>query len=299
MDFDSPAAKFDEAIMLLPLRLREHIRKLPKEKRAKTEEIRLRLGQKPTVSGPWGEEPFSDTPISGRDIDLFVDIITGASSHTFKDTVKNGYITAKGGFRVGLGGSVIMSGGEVSYYRTVYSAAVRIPRQFIGISDGIIGDIADGAVKSTLIVSPPGGGKTTLLRDVVRSVSEMGFRVSLIDERCEIAAVSGGKSFDVGKCTDIIDGCPKSIGIDIATRVLTPSVIAVDEITQVCDIEKMINSHNCGIKFLATAHAADENELKSRPLYSKLLASGIFENIVFIEKDKDNRHFTLRKAAKL
>ncbi|MBR5543434.1 MAG: stage III sporulation protein AA, partial [Oscillospiraceae bacterium] len=150
---------------------------------------------------------------------------------------------------------------------------------------------------NTLIISPPGHGKTTILRDLVRRISDKGVRISLVDERGEIAAKHGGVAqFDVGRCTDVLDGAPKAQGAMLLLRTMSPQVIALDEITAREDVDAIFSITNCGVRILATAHGDDEKSLFRRPLYRELLNAEIFGNIVILKKEEGNFSYRLLSA---
>ncbi len=291
--------RFDRAALLLPHNLRDRARELKREERASCEEFRLRLGYPASVVMPEGERSMGGDPVTKRELGFVLEAATGASVHSASSRLAEGFITAKGGFRVGLCGAVGLSGGEPGGFTSVSSAAIRISREHKGACVPIIDSVySGGEVRSTLIISPPGGGKTTLLRDLVRYISDAagGPRVGLCDERSEIAAFFEGEpTMDVGRRTDVLDGCPKARAVSMLLRSMNPGVIAIDEITAEEDAEAMTRAAHCGVKLIATAHAASRTELAERPIYRALLASGVFEELIIIRKLGGRRSY-LREA---
>ncbi|MBQ1768958.1 MAG: stage III sporulation protein AB [Oscillospiraceae bacterium] len=291
--------RFDRAALLLPHNLRDRARELKREERASCEEFRLRLGYPASVVMPEGERSMGGDPVTKRELGFVLEAATGASVHSASSRLAEGFITAKGGFRVGLCGAVGLSGGEPGGFTSVSSAAIRISREHKGACVPIIDSVySGGEVRSTLIISPPGGGKTTLLRDLVRYISDAagGPRVGLCDERSEIAAFFDGEpTMDVGRRTDVLDGCPKARAVSMLLRSMNPGVIAIDEITAEEDAEAMTRAAHCGVKLIATAHAASRTELAERPIYRALLASGVFEELIIIRKLGGRRSY-LREA---
>ncbi|MBQ1729435.1 MAG: stage III sporulation protein AB [Oscillospiraceae bacterium] len=291
--------RFDRAALLLPHNLRDRARELKREERASCEEFRLRLGYPASVVMPEGERSMGGDPVTKRELGFVLEAATGASVHSASSRLAEGFITAKGGFRVGLCGAVGLSGGEPGGFTSVSSAAIRISREHKGACVPIIDSVySGGEVRSTLIISPPGGGKTTLLRDLVRYISDAagGPRVGLCDERSEIAAFFDGEpTMDVGRRTDVLDGCPKARAVSMLLRSMNPGVIAIDEITAEEDAEAMTRAAHCGVKLIATAHAALRTELAERPIYRALLASGVFEELIIIRKLGGRRSY-LREA---
>lgn len=288
---DYQVSRFDRAILLLPTNLRDAARQTQKRDRCIAEEIRLRIGRAPTILRAGIEHEFSAAPVTRRDLEAVLDIATQASAHSLRDNIRSGYITVHGGYRIGLCGTVTTQDGQINGYKNLSSVAIRISREIHGASDSVIRDIApNGKFKSTLIISPPGIGKTTLLRDCVRVLSSGGSRVALADERSEVAAMYDGKpQMDVGERTDILDGCPKADAVLLLLKVMNPQIIALDEITAPADVRAIEMAANCGVKLLATAHAESIADLSERQIYRELLSAGIFERAVILRREGDGR----------
>ncbi len=299
---DQAVCRFDSAAMLLPGRLRELVRTLTREQRGAAEEIRLRTGRALSVLLPQGETALGGEAVTVRDIAALVEIATGASVHTAGAMIRQGYIACAGGHRIGLCGSVYLNGGEVGGYSAYSSADLRIAREHRGVAEGIFPQLTRGGFASTLLVGTPGAGKTTLLRELTRLLATPargweGLRVSLVDERGELAAMfQGVPQLEVGTLTDVLDGCPKARGVMTVLRAMNPQVIALDEITDPQDVTAISVAANCGVALLATAHASGADELLRRPLYSRLLSQGIFENLVFVRQINGVRRYEVRRA---
>lgn len=292
------ASRYDAATMLLPYRLRERARLLPKYERAKAEELRFRVGNPISVLNSDGEHFIGADIVTAADINGILDVATQASAHSVRDSMRYGYITVRGGFRIGICGTAVSENGTVSGFRTVSSLSLRIAKQMSGIAAEVMDDITeDGELVSTLIVSPPGFGKTTLLRDIIKTVSNGDpvrrikcLRVGVSDERGEIAGMyDGTPQMNVGCRTDILDGCPKSEAVMMLLRTMNPQVIALDEITEERDIDAIAGAVNCGVRLLATAHGASISDLMERKLYSRLCACRAFKKVVVIKRRGGNR----------
>lgn len=200
------------------------------------------------------------------DIDEALELASKASVYSVKDEIKNGFITISGGHRIGITGTAVKDNGKIDFLRDISGLNYRIAREVIGAADKVMDKIMDGGeIKNTLIISPPGAGKTTLLRDISRQLSYKSIRVSIVDERREIAAMHDGRSaFDLGFSADVLEGASKAEGMLMMLRSMSPQVIVADEIGRAEDIsaiEKIINS---GVKIITTVHAQNRSQLLKR-----------------------------------
>ena len=270
----------EKALWLLPGELRKALRQLPDRLTEEACEIRLRRGRAPALTLPDGEYPLPGAAaVTDDDLARVLELASGASPYAAADCLRRGFLTANGGVRVGFCGR--FPAGERGLWSRddLFSVCIRIPRDVKGI--GV--QFCARPFPSTLILSPPGGGKTTLLRDMVRALSSGGMRVGLCDERGEIAALSeSGAGFDIGERTDVLSDCPKASAAMILLRCMSPELIAMDEISEPEDADACRSAAYCGVSLLATAHAADASELSRREVYRMLQSDQIFSRAVVI-----------------
>ncbi len=254
----------DTPVDFLPLRLKRYFFGIDTDD---IYEIRLRISRPVCVVGKLGKSYITSVGklskkadkgivISRKDIEDAVEILTSSSIYSYADEIKNGYITAYGGHRVGVCGTMTADG---EFMTDISCLNYRFAREVMGVADEVIdGILNNGQVKSTLIVSRPGCGKTTFLRDLVRQISDRGINISVIDERGEICAVCEGiPGFEVGSCTDIIDRCSKRYGMTLMLRTMSPRVIAVDEFDFAADADVISSASRSGVSVFATAHCGD------------------------------------------
>ena len=218
-------------------------------------------------------------------VEYIIKTSTKQSIYAYNDQIKHCYIQADGGIRIGVCGTVVYNAGEVATIKNIVSLNVRFAHQVLGCSEKIIGLICfSGAVKNTLIISPPGCGKTTLIRDITNKLSNEKHinNILVVDERFEIAAGGVNADLDVGMSTDVISGAGKSFAFDEALKTMSPSVIVTDEISTEEDIESVKRAVKSGVKVLATAHAESINDLKCRRYFESVLKDKYFERIVVL-----------------
>ncbi len=207
------------------------------------------------------------------------------SIYTVTETLKRGFVSAPGGIRLGVCGSGVFSDGTLFAVKDYSSVNIRIPHEVKGCATALAGKMfEDGAPVSTLIVSPPGAGKTTVLRDLCRIVSCRGLNVMLCDEKNELASVRGGVStLDVGENTDIFSGTDKRRVFDIAIAYMRPDVIMTDELLG-SDISAVEEAGYSGVAVVATAHARDLGELFSKPGYGGIRDKKLFSRYAVISR---------------
>lgn len=301
MEKQQTSTVYEQAVRVLPPVLRLRAMQLPEQERCRAEEIRLRVGQPLSVVLGEREQNLGDERILPGDITQLVELASQASVHAVLPQLRQGYLSVRGGHRIGLCGTAVMREGAVHSFGRYSGANLRIAREFPGVAGPLLEVLwPRGEVCSTLILSPPGLGKTTLLRDLVRSLSrgEVGVRrrVSLVDERGEVAAMSGGfAQLDVGPGTDVMEGCPKAQAMLMMLRAMNPQILAVDEITAPEDIKALESAQGCGVKLLATAHGCGREDLERRGLYRQLLEKGLVEKLVLIRRQGEQRIYRVEE----
>jgi len=238
------------------------------------QDLRLRINAPPELIGSDGYRFLGETVREG-DIQFCVNAASKYSPWSAATAAK-GYLTAPGGHRIGLCGQTAITSSNKLHLQELTSLCIRVARDFPGI--------AKHAAKlpgSILILGAPGWGKTTLLRDLCRVISEK-HTLCVSDERCELFPVGIPR----GKRMDVLSGCPKNLGIEMLLRTMGPHYIAADEITAAEDCEAIVMAANCGVCFLASAHASSMEDYLTRPIYRPLVQNRIFQTLLVLKQDK-------------
>ncbi len=271
-------------LKIFPLRLRGILQAAVRDYE-KLQEIRMRV----QASGRMERNQNDSYLVSREEMCETLEYVGGYSLYAFEEEMKQGFITIAGGHRVGIAGKVILDGGTVKSMKNISCINIRLSHQKKGCADGVLGYLLAGrTIYHTLIISPPGCGKTTLLRDIIRQLSDgnegrAGLQVGVVDERSEIGACYLGiPQNDLGIRTDILDCCPKAEGIMMLIRSMAPDVIAVDEIGLSEDIAAIRYCIGCGCKLIATVHGGSMEEVRSKPFLGELVRQKIFERYIVL-----------------
>lgn len=271
---------------------------------AQIQEIRLRV-KRPLLVSRNGQEWFLDERglftdkrehayhASGQEIEELLKHICHYSLYAFEDELRQGFITVAGGHRVGIAGQVVLEGdGSVRTIKHIQYMNIRVAHQIKGAADGVLPLLyREGKLQNVLIISPPGCGKTTLLRDMVRQISDGnayagGMNVGLVDERSELAgSYLGQPQNDVGIRTDVLDACPKALGMMLLLRSMSPQVIAIDELGGREDMQALLTAASCGSSILATIHGDSLPDVGNKCRGYGLLEEQIFDCIILLGKE--------------
>lgn len=256
------------------------------------QEIRIRA-EKPLMVYENNREIISSVCVSAMQIKEMLAYLGNYSLYAYEDEIRQGYLSLEGGHRVGIAGKVVMEQNKVKTIIEISSLNIRFAHEIKGCADKILPYLWAGSnLCSTLIVSAPACGKTTLLRDCIRQISNgdslhKGKIIGVVDERLELSGSFRGTSGnDMGIRTDILTACPKAEGMMMLIRSMAPEVLAVDEIGSLEDLSAMQYAMNCGCVFLATVHGNSLEELFRKPVLKEMLQQNFFERCVFLKSGK-------------
>lgn len=309
-------AKREEILKLFPRELRSVLGQVPVDFK-EVQEIRLRTGMPLMII--CGNQEFlvardgslrQDTGNLDRDMFLAatqaqmketVEYMGSFSLYAAEEELRQGFLTIQGGHRIGVAGRTLVQGQDIRLMKFISFINIRVAHQVPGCADGVMDFLYDGRFLNTLVISPPRCGKTTLLRDIIRQVSDgwvrhsgdrvPGVSVGVVDERSELAACyQGVPQNDLGMRTDVLDCCPKSQGMMMLVRTMAPGVIAVDEIGSRQDAEAIEYVRNCGCALAATIHGSSLEDIRQKPSMGGLLAQGTFERLILLDSREGPGH---------
>lgn len=291
--------KKDEILRMFPVKLREILGQVPGDYED-VQEIRLRAGEPLLLvkdneeyyvspTGALKEKVEQAAGITAAQVRETVEYMGSYSLYAFEEELRRGFLTLQGGHRVGLAGQAVLEEGRIKTLKYISFLNVRISHERKGCAAKVLPYLCEeGQVQSTLLVSPPRCGKTTILRDLIRMLSNgegirQGMTVGVVDERSELGACyQGVPQNDLGIRTDVLDCCPKASGMMMLIRSMSPEAVAVDEIGSREDLEAIEYARSCGCRLLATVHGTSIEDLKEKPVLRRLVEEKTFDRYVIL-----------------
>ncbi len=281
-----------DILRILPVSIRDVLRDTILENSIEhLEEINIRVN-KPLIlkmSDVKGKNDLlTDIVISEQLLKEALGYISNFSMYAYEDEVREGFITIKGGHRIGITGKVVMEGNDIKTIKNISSLNIRIARQIKGCANEVLKEIMSGEIGNILIISPPCMGKTTLLREMVRVLSDrFRYKIGIVDERGEIAACHMGvPQNDIGQRCDVMDGCRKDKGIMMLVRSMSPDIIAVDELGGICDVEAVKMAGNYGGIVISTIHGNGISSIFEKKFMNDLLNDKFFKYFIVIGNNR-------------
>lgn len=313
----------EQILKIFPLEIRRVLERMPVDFE-KVQELRLRTGRPLMIlaggrefavtgegklwetdlgrcdSGP-GSSFFIPGPAQMREMAEFMGSF---SLYAAEEELRQGFLTVQGGHRIGVAGRTVVKDQDIRLMKSISFINVRVAHQVKGCADPVLRFLYDreGHFLNTLIISPPQSGKTTLLRDLIRQLSDghalaegnkwiPGMNVGVVDERSELGACYQGiPQNDLGMRTDVLDCCPKTQGMMMLVRSMSPKVIAVDEIGSAEDVNAMEYAGNCGCGMAATVHGFGVGEIAEKPAVGRLIKSSFFKRLIVLDGKREPGH---------
>lgn len=256
------------------------------------EELRVRRGQA-IIGRRWDREYIVEPIVAKDEMEDILERVNKSSLYAWEEEYRRGFITLAGGHRVGLAGKAMLNRGEVRALKDINALNIRFARNVYGVERALMPYIRTvNGVENTLILGAPGVGKTTVLREVIRNLSDgdeinRAYQVAVVDERSELAGMYEGEcNLNIGKRSDILDGCPKSQGIQMLIRSMAPEVLAMDELGALEDIVALEEALACGIAVIATMHGKSLADIANRVEMERILDKHLFQTIIILSKNQ-------------
>ncbi len=280
----------EDVLRIFPIKIQAAIQQHVQSKWSQLQEIRCRIHQPIELIFDHQVQMIQDHIIHRSQLTSILNQISAYSLYRMEGELREGYITIHGGHRIGLAGKVTVHKRQVHTLQHVTFLNIRIAKEHKGIAYSLLPYIYEGNYQQTLIVGAPKTGKTSLIRDIARFISEgwnhvPSRKVGLIDERSEIAASHQGlPTLHVGSRTDVLDQCPKAEGMMMMVRSMSPEVLIVDEIGSKEDVQAILEAMHAGVTVICTAHGNSLEDIQKRPSFIPLFSARAFSRIVSLDR---------------
>lgn len=251
-------------------------------------ELRIRRGQVILGRCPKQEYIVPQT-VQKEEMEYILQRLNQSSLYAWEEEYRKGYLTIAGGHRVGLAGKAMLQRGEIRALKDINSLNIRFARNVYGAAEKIMPYIAQkNKLANTLLIGPPASGKTTVLREIIRLLSdEFGYQISVVDERSELSGMYEGEShLNLGSRVDVLDGCPKALGMNMLIRSMAPEVLATDELGTKEDVQALEEALAAGVKVITTIHGQSMEDLRNKAALANVLLKHMFETIIILSKNQ-------------